>query len=114
MLNDTNFYRRTFLCEAAMTIAAAQFASRAAGTAQPGQDRQQNMTPAKLVANSSFTSVKEIEAGILRVGYADEGPVNGRPVILLHGWPYDIHSFVDVSPILTAAGVRVIVPYLRG
>jgi len=97
-----------------MTLAAAQFASPAIGTAQAGQDRQQTRTPAKLVANRSFTSLKEIEAGVLRVGYADEGPANGQPVILLHGWPYDIHSFVDVAPILAAAGFRVIVPYLRG
>src|SRR5438067_552186 len=114
MLNDINFDRRTFLCEAAMTLAAAQFASPATGTAQAGQDRQQTRTPAKLAANRSFTSLKEIEAGVLRVGYADEGPANGQPVILLHGWPYDIHSFVDVAPILAAAGFRVIVPYLRG
>ena len=114
MLNDINFDRRTFLCEAAMTLAAAQFASPAIGTAQAGQDRQQTRTPAKLAANRSFTSLKEIEAGVLRVGYADEGPANGQPVILLHGWPYDIHSFVDVAPILAAAGFRVIVPYLRG
>jgi pimeloyl-ACP methyl ester carboxylesterase len=57
---------------------------------------------------------KQIAAGLLDVGYTDAGPVRGRPVILLHGWPYDVHSFVDVVPILVAAGCRVIVPHLRG
>ena len=52
--------------------------------------------------------------GVLNVGYAEAGPANGPPVILLHGWPYDIHSFVDVAPLLASAGYRVIVPYLRG
>jgi pimeloyl-ACP methyl ester carboxylesterase len=65
-------------------------------------------------ANRSFGGVKQIDAGVLNVGYADVGPPDGSPVILLHGWPYDIHSFVDVAPLLAAAGHRVIVPYLRG
>jgi pimeloyl-ACP methyl ester carboxylesterase len=58
--------------------------------------------------------LKQIDAGLLNVGYAEAGPANGGPVILLHGWPYDIHSFVDVAPLLASAGYRVIVPYLRG
>lgn len=62
----------------------------------------------------SFASIKQINAGDLNVGYAEEGPANGPVVILLHGWPYDIYSFIDVTPILTAKGYRVIVPYLRG
>jgi pimeloyl-ACP methyl ester carboxylesterase len=64
--------------------------------------------------NTSFASLKQIDAGLLNVGYAEAGPANGHPVILLHGWPYDIYSFVDVTPLLAAAGYRVIVPYLRG
>jgi len=63
---------------------------------------------------TGFRSLKQIEAGVLNVGYAELGPVGGQPVLLLHGWPYDIHSFVDVGPILASAGYRVIVPYLRG
>jgi pimeloyl-ACP methyl ester carboxylesterase len=58
--------------------------------------------------------VKQIEAGLLDVGYAELGPAHGPVVMLLHGWPYDIHSFVDVAPLLAAEGYRVIVPYLRG
>ena len=64
--------------------------------------------------NTSFGAIKQIDAGVLNVGYAEAGPANGEPVILLHGWPYDIHSFVDVAPLLASAGYRVIVPYLRG
>jgi pimeloyl-ACP methyl ester carboxylesterase len=58
--------------------------------------------------------VKQINAGLLNVGYAEAGPTNGPAVILLHGWPYDIYSYVDVAPLLASAGYRVIVPYLRG
>jgi pimeloyl-ACP methyl ester carboxylesterase len=63
---------------------------------------------------TGFPSLNQIEAGVLNVGYAELGPVGGQPVLLLHGWPYDIHSFVDVGPILASAGYRVIAPYLRG
>ncbi|MBL0740563.1 alpha/beta hydrolase [Chryseolinea sp. Jin1] len=63
---------------------------------------------------SAFSTLKQINAGLLNVGYVDAGPSHGKVVILLHGWPYDIHSFVDVVPILTSAGYRVIVPHLRG
>jgi pimeloyl-ACP methyl ester carboxylesterase len=64
--------------------------------------------------NTTFASLKQIEAGLLNVGYAEDGPADGPPVILLHGWPYDIHSYLDVAPALAAEGYRVIVPYLRG
>ncbi len=64
--------------------------------------------------NTSFASLKQIDAGPLNVGYAEDGPPDGAPVILLHGWPYDIYSYVDVAPLLAAKGYRVIVPYLRG
>ncbi|GGO25094.1 alpha/beta hydrolase [Micromonospora parathelypteridis] len=65
-------------------------------------------------AKASFGEVKQIDAGVLNIGYVDAGPADGTAAILLHGWPYDIHSFVDVVPPLTAAGYRVVVPYLRG
>ena len=58
--------------------------------------------------------LKQVDAGDLSIGYADVGPVTGTAVLLLHGWPYDIHSFVEVAPMLAAAGYRVVVPYLRG
>ncbi len=59
-------------------------------------------------------ALKQIDAGVLNVGYAEAGPSDGSPVILLHGWPYDIYSFIDVAPLLASAGYRVIMPYLRG
>lgn len=65
-------------------------------------------------SNTSFAPLKQINAGLLNVGYAEAGPADGPPVILLHGWPYDIYSYVDVAPILAASGYRVIVPFLRG
>jgi pimeloyl-ACP methyl ester carboxylesterase len=64
--------------------------------------------------NTEFPPLKQIEAGVLNVGYAEVGPAGGKPVVLLHGWPYDIHSFVEVAPLLAAKGYRVVVPYLRG
>ncbi len=69
--------------------------------------------PAARAALPTF-SIKQIDAGVLNVGYVDAGPGNGPVVILLHGWPYDIHSYIDVVPLLTKAGYRVIVPHLRG
>ena len=64
--------------------------------------------------HTSFSSLKQVEAGVLNIGYADAGPADGTAVVLLHGWPYDIYSYVDVAPVLASAGHRVIIPYLRG
>src|SRR5215471_1777218 len=64
--------------------------------------------------NTSFDPLKQIKAGVLSVGYAEAGPAGGPAVILLHGWPYDIHSFADVTPVLASRGYRVIVPFVRG
>ncbi|MFI8181361.1 alpha/beta fold hydrolase [Actinacidiphila glaucinigra] len=65
-------------------------------------------------AYTSLGSLKQVDAGVLNIGYAESGPADGPAVILLHGWPYDIHSYVDVAPLLAAEGYRVIVPHLRG
>jgi pimeloyl-ACP methyl ester carboxylesterase len=65
-------------------------------------------------ATAPFGPLKQIDAGVLNVGYAETGPADGPAVVLLHGWPYDIHSYAEVAPLLAAAGYRVIVPYLRG
>ena len=81
--------------------------------AQPGNKTPPSVPPSSR-ARTRFASQKQIDAGLLNVGYAEAGPAGGPPVILLHGWPYDIHSFVDVTPMLAQAGYRVIVPYLRG
>ncbi len=72
------------------------------------------LTTMKPGTDTSFSTLKQIDAGVLNVGYADAGPAAGPAVVLLHGWPYDIHSFVDVAPMLASKGYRVIVPYLRG
>ena len=105
--------RRRFVGTAAMTIAAAQFGVIASAAGQTG--KAASKVPAiKPGTNTSFKSLKQINAGLLNVGYAEDGPSDGPPVVLLHGWPYDIHSFVDVAPLLASKGYRVIVPYLRG
>jgi pimeloyl-ACP methyl ester carboxylesterase len=101
--------RRRFLGTAAMTIAATEFGMIGSADAQSSK-----MGPIKPGTNTSFSSLKQIDAGVLNVGYAEAGPANGPVVILLHGWPYDIYSFVDVTPLLASAGYRVIVPYVRG
>jgi pimeloyl-ACP methyl ester carboxylesterase len=70
-------------------------------------------TPA-VAGSASFGPLKQVDAGVLNIGYAEVGPAHGRPVVLLHGWPYDIHSYVEVAPLLAKKGYRVIVPHLRG
>jgi pimeloyl-ACP methyl ester carboxylesterase len=83
-------------------------------TSAAAQSSRTKLPTIKPGTNTSFGPLKQIDAGMLNVGYAEAGPVNGPYVILLHGWPYDIHSFVDVAPLLVKAGYRVIVPYVRG
>ena len=62
----------------------------------------------------SMQQLQTIQAGVLEVAYAEFGPRDGQPVFLMHGFPYDIHAYAEVAPILAAAGCRVIVPFLRG
>ena len=114
MVEEINHERRCFLATTIMTIAAAQFGIIGSTAAQTGKTKPASLPPIKPGTNTSFGSLKQIEAGVLNIGYAEAGPVNGPPVILLHGWPYDIYSFVDVAPSLASAGYRVIVPYVRG
>jgi pimeloyl-ACP methyl ester carboxylesterase len=99
--------RRRLLAMAGVSAGAALLAERPLFPDQGG-----NATATS--KNTSFSSLKQIDAGLLNVGYAEAGPSNGGAVMLLHGWPYDIYSFVDVAPLLAVAGYRVIVPYLRG
>jgi pimeloyl-ACP methyl ester carboxylesterase len=106
--------RRSFLGSAAITFAAAQFAFSGSADAQPNKTKPLISGTVKPGTNTSFAALKQIDAGLLNVGYAEAGPADGEPVLLLHGWPYDIHAFVDVAPLLASAGYRVIVPYLRG
>jgi pimeloyl-ACP methyl ester carboxylesterase len=109
MSEKINNDRRRFFGAAVMTIAAAELAMIGSADAQSN-----TIKPVKPGTNTPLATLKQIDAGVLNVGYAEAGPANGPPVILLHGWPYDIYSFVDVTPLLASAGYRVIVPYLRG
>ena len=106
--------RRHFIGTAAMTIAATQLALGDRAHAQSPTARSMSGPNADPATHTSFDPLKRIDAGPLSVAYAEAGPANGAPVILLHGWPYDIYSYVDVAPLLASAGYRVIVPYLRG
>jgi pimeloyl-ACP methyl ester carboxylesterase len=106
--------RRRFLSSAAKTIAAAELAMIGSAEAQSSRGAVPDMLATKPGTNMALGSLRQINAGVLNVGYAEAGPADGPVVILLHGWPYDIHSYVDVTPLLASAGYRVIVPYLRG
>ena len=102
MPEQSKYDRLGFLRNAGIALTGAQLAAM-------------GPVPATTVGtHTSFASLKQIDAGLLNVGYAEAGPADGQAVILLHGWPYDIHSYVDVAPLLAAQGYRVIVPYLRG
>jgi pimeloyl-ACP methyl ester carboxylesterase len=109
---ETKIYRRRFLRVVVITVATAQLGM--IGSAYAVAKRAASSEGRKAETRTSFTSLKQIDAGLLNVGYVEAGPADGRPVILLHGWPYDIQSFADVTPLLAAKGYRVIVPYLRG
>jgi pimeloyl-ACP methyl ester carboxylesterase len=104
-------HRRLFFGAAAVTIAAAQLGMVGSAVAQT---KAAQLRPMKPGTNTSFGPLKQVDAGLLNVGYAEAGPADGPAVLLLHGWPYDIYSFVDVAPLLASVGYRVIVPFLRG
>src|SRR5580692_10693612 len=106
--------RRRFLGTAAMSLAAAQLGMIGAANTLSGNARAASVPSIKPGTNTSFSPLKQIKAGLLNVGYAEAGPADGPVVILLHGWPYDIYSFVDVAPLLASVGYRVLVPYVRG
>lgn len=114
-VEEIDFRRRRLLGAVAGTVVAAQLlpdgrpANARADTAAPI-----TLPAIKLGTHTGFSALSQIEAGVLTVGYAEAGPADGPVVVLLHGWPYDIHSYVDVAPLLASAGYRVIVPYLRG
>jgi pimeloyl-ACP methyl ester carboxylesterase len=107
---STTMNRRGFLGAMAATGLLAAGCGRAGSKAGPPAG-EGHIKPGGL---ASFGALKQIDAGDLNVGYAVAGPADGPPVLQLHGWPYDIHSFVDVTPALAQGGYRVIVPYLRG
>jgi pimeloyl-ACP methyl ester carboxylesterase len=112
-LNPLRWGRR-FFGAAATTLAAAQFVLSGAAHAQSNKVKSVDVPSIKPGAHTSFGALKQIDADDLNIGYAEAGPADGPVAILLHGWPYDIYSFVDVAPALASAGYRVIVPYLLG
>jgi pimeloyl-ACP methyl ester carboxylesterase len=115
MLQKHNYNRRRFLGAAAMTMAAGPLFIMGAANAQSVKNERSTTgnSSTKAISSASF-AIKQINAGLLNIGYADLGPAYGKVVILLHGWPYDIYSFADVAPLLAGKGYRVIIPYLRG
>jgi len=112
-MKETKYSRRRFLSGAAMSLGATELAMLGLmNTSFIDNNDKKNMSNS--YKENPFDNIKQVNAGLLNVGYAEAGPLNRTSVILLHGWPYDIHSFKDVVPILTSAGYHVIVPYLRG
>jgi pimeloyl-ACP methyl ester carboxylesterase len=114
MTKEISYDRRAFLGTAAMTIAAARIGTSGSAKGLSSQTSRSARPAVKSGTNASFGPLRQVEASLLNVGYAEAGPAGGPPVLLLHGWPYDIHSFVDVAPLLAVKGYRVIVPHLRG
>ncbi len=110
MPREIDRFRRRFFSTVAMTLAAGRLGLFDVAHAQSGTTTQAAVPG----THASFASLKQINAGPLNVGYAEAGSANGPAVMLLHGWPYDIHTYVDVAPLLAARGYRVIVPHLRG
>src|SRR5262249_25902820 len=105
--------RRQFLSTATLSFAAADIGIAAART-QSRPTASTKGTSTKRPSQTPFGPVRQIDAGLLNVGYVELGPSGGPAVLLLHGWPYDLHSYADVAPALASAGYRVIVPHLRG
>ena len=114
MSEEINHDRRRFVGTVAITITAAQVGMIGSAAAQTTKANPASVPTIKPGTNTPFGSLKQIDAGLLNVGYAEAGPAEGPAIVLLHGWPYDIHSYADVAPLLASKGYRVIVPYLRG
>jgi pimeloyl-ACP methyl ester carboxylesterase len=111
IVGEINQDRRRFFSTIAMAVAATQLGTLAPAAAQWVEAKMPAIKPG---THTSFGPLKQIDAGVLNVGYAEAGAANEPVVVLLHGWPYDIYSYVDVAPLLASAGYRVIVPYVRG
>src|SRR5689334_10495647 len=114
MPEATEFRRRGFMGAAATAVVAARFARIGPAAARSAEASPPAAPTTGPGPGASFGPLRQVEAAVLSVGYSEAGPADGRPVLLLHGWPYDIHSYADVAPLLASAGCRVIVPCLRG
>jgi pimeloyl-ACP methyl ester carboxylesterase len=116
MSDQIDLERRRFFGAAALTLAASQLDVVTLAQAQTDRTTTSPQPPREpeMNASNSFASIKQVDAGVLNVGYAEAGPAGAPAVILLHGWPYDIHSFVEATALLASAGYRIIVPHVRG
>jgi alpha/beta hydrolase fold len=114
MVEEINHDRRRFLATAMMAIAPAQFGIIGPAAAQTSKTKPASLPAIKPRTNKSSGPLKQIDAGVLNIGYAEAGPSGGPPVILLHGWPYEHSQLIDVAPGLASTGYRVIVLYVRG
>jgi len=116
MASEIDRDRRRFFGAAVTALAATQLDVAGQAEAQSATTPTSKSAASNAAMNSRtfFAPLKQINAGVLSVGYVEAGPAGGPPVLLLHGWPYDIHSFVEVAPLLSAARYRVIIPYVRG
>src|SRR5215475_9588780 len=108
MSEERKYSRRHFLSNAAMLLGAAELSMLGISNAQLVHENNSEGMNNKITESESFDKIKQIDAGVLNVGYAEVGPQNGTAVILLHGWPYDIHSYADAAELLAAKGYRVI------
>jgi pimeloyl-ACP methyl ester carboxylesterase len=113
-MKKINYDRRNFLSNAVMAVGGSELAILGLTNSFFTDNNKRQATSNNYDDRKSFDSIKQIDAGLLNVGYAEAGPANGSPVILLHGWPYDIYTYADVMPLLVQKGYRVIIPYLRG
>lgn len=111
---EKKYDRRNFLSNVFMAVGATELAITGLVDKRFISENSKSISTEDHSSSGMYEHLKQIDAGVLNIGYVEDGPVDGPVVILLHGWPYDIHSFVDVTPLLTSAGYRVIVPYLRG
>jgi pimeloyl-ACP methyl ester carboxylesterase len=114
MAKEFTYDRRHFLGNMFKTVGAAELTTMGFGNMLFTNQNFREVVANNQIINKSFGELKQIDAGVLNFGYAETGPNNGPAVILLHGWPYDIYSFADVTPVLAEKGYRVIAPYLRG
>ena len=113
MSHPLNRGRRRFCGVAAMTLAAGQLTTSLAQAQGEGAEVSKPPPNTPGGAAGTLPPLKQVNAGVLNVGYIEAGPADGKPLLLLHGWPYDIYSYVDVIPAVAAAGYRVIAPFVR-
>ncbi len=114
MTEQERWTRRNWMKTAAALVLSGPALHAAAAAGQSATAPSDTLPTARGGSKTSFAPLKQVAAGDLNIAYVEVGPSNGRPVLLLHGWPYDIHSYVDVAPALASAGYRVLIPYLRG